>query len=81
MANNRKNTTTAMGNRVGSTRYLLKSSTEGWTVKGGPGEGWPLVYDPRHQFDPNPFRTDFNNPENNWRYGSRECWAEPPASK
>lgn len=77
MANKRKNTTTVLGNRVGSTKFLLKSAEEGWVVKAGPGDGWPVRYDPRTKYDPVPFTT-YRAGDPHFRYGSRECWAEVP---
>jgi hypothetical protein len=74
MANNRKNTTTAMGNRVGSTRYLLASVKDGYTIKAGPGDGHPVRHEPRTKYDPQPFT------DGTFWYGSIDCWAAPPTA-
>lgn len=64
------NKTLPSGSRVGDTRFLLKSQSEGWVILAGPGSGHPVQHEPRTRFDPQPFTDGF------FRFKSWECWAD-----
>jgi hypothetical protein len=63
------------GARTGNAKYLLKAQAEGYTIRWVWGQDKALKYEPRGKFDPQPFTDGF------FRYGSRECWAEPPCTQ